>query len=77
MECKVVQLVPVGDPTTGSTLIVGEVLAWHIRDEVFDAERMRIRLDELKALGRMAGDGYTRTRDQFEMIRPNPNYQGR
>jgi flavin reductase (DIM6/NTAB) family NADH-FMN oxidoreductase RutF len=77
MECKVVQLVPVGDPEAGSTLIIGEILAWHIRDEVFDAERMRIRLDELKALGRMAGDGYTRTRDQFEMIRPNPNYQGR
>jgi flavin reductase (DIM6/NTAB) family NADH-FMN oxidoreductase RutF len=77
MECKVVQLVPVGDPTTGSTLIIGEILAWHIRDEFFDADRTRIRLDELRALGRMAGDGYTRTRDQFEMIRPNPNYQGR
>jgi len=77
MECKVVQLVPVGDPVTGSTLIIGEVLAWHIRDDVFDAQRMRIKLDELKAIGRMAGDGYTRTREQFEMVRPNPNYQGR
>jgi flavin reductase (DIM6/NTAB) family NADH-FMN oxidoreductase RutF len=77
MECKLVQLVPVGDPGTGSTLIIGEVLAWHIRDEYFDAARMRIRLDELRAIGRMAGDGYCRTRDQFEMIRPNPNYQGR
>ena len=77
MECKVVQLVPVGDPTTGSTLIIGEVLAWHVRDDVFDGERMRIRMDQLRAVGRMAGDGYCRTRDQFEMIRPNPNYQGR
>jgi flavin reductase (DIM6/NTAB) family NADH-FMN oxidoreductase RutF len=77
MECKLVQLVPVGDPGTGSTLIIGEVLAWHIRDEYFDAARMRIRLDELRAIGRLAGDGYCRTRDQFEMIRPNPNYQGR
>ena len=77
MECKVVQLVPVGDPKAGSTLIIGEVLAWHIRDELFDADRMRIRMDQLRAIGRMAGDGYCRTRDQFEMIRPNPNYQGR
>jgi flavin reductase (DIM6/NTAB) family NADH-FMN oxidoreductase RutF len=77
MECKLVQFVPVGDPTTGSTLIIGEVLAWHIRDDVFDADRMRIKLDRLQAIGRMAGDGYTRTRDQFEMIRPNPAYQGR
>jgi flavin reductase (DIM6/NTAB) family NADH-FMN oxidoreductase RutF len=77
MECKLVQLVPVGDPRTGSTLIIGEVLAWHIRDDVFDADRMRIRQDVLRAIGRMAGDGYCRTRDQFEMIRPNPNYIGR
>ena len=77
MECKVVQLVPVGDPKSGATLIIGEVLAWHIRDDIFDAERMRIKMDELRAVGRMAGDGYTRTREQFEMIRPNPNYQGR
>jgi flavin reductase (DIM6/NTAB) family NADH-FMN oxidoreductase RutF len=77
MECKVVQLVPVGDPSAGATLIIGEVLAWHIRDDIFDAERMRIKMDQLRAIGRMAGDGYTRTREQFEMIRPNPNYQGR
>jgi flavin reductase (DIM6/NTAB) family NADH-FMN oxidoreductase RutF len=77
MECRVEQLVPVGKPKVGATLIIGEILAWHIRDEVFDAERMRIRLDVLRAVGRMAGDGYTRTRDQFEMIRPNPTYQGR
>ena len=77
MECKVVQLVPVGDPKSGSTLIIGEVLAWHIRDDLFDADRMRIRMDQLRAIGRMSGDGYCRTRDQFEMIRPNPNYQGR
>lgn len=77
MECRVVQLVPVGDPKTGATLIIGEILAWHVRDDLFDAERFRIRMDQLKAVGRMAGDGYTRTNEQFEMIRPNPNYQGR
>ena len=77
MECKVVQLVPVGDPTNGATLIIGEILAWHVRDDLFDAERFRIRMDQLKAVGRMAGDGYTRTNEQFDMIRPNPNYQGR
>lgn len=77
MECRLVQLVPVGDPTTGSTLVIGEVLAWHVRDDIFDAGRMRIRQDLLRAIGRMAGDGYCRTRDQFEMIRPNPNYIGR
>ncbi|MCC7368918.1 MAG: flavin reductase family protein [Chloroflexi bacterium] len=77
MECKVVQTVPVGDPVTGAVLIIGEIVAWHVRDDLFDAERFRIRMDQLRAVGRMAGDGYTRTNEQFEMIRPNPNYQGR
>lgn len=77
MECKVVQTVPVGDPVTGAVLIIGEIVAWHVRDDLFDAEKFRIRMDQLRAVGRMAGDGYTRTNEQFEMIRPNPNYQGR
>jgi len=77
IECRVEQLIPIGRGTQGNILILAEVLAYHINDEVFDAERKRIRPDKLKAVGRLAGDGYCRTRDQFELIRPNPNYAGR
>ena len=76
MECRLDRLVEVGGED-GATLVLGEIVAWHIRDELFDAERLRIKIDQLNAIGRMAGDWYTRTRDQFEMVRPNPNYQGR
>jgi flavin reductase (DIM6/NTAB) family NADH-FMN oxidoreductase RutF len=77
MECRLDQLVPVGRGPGAATLVIGEILAWHVRDDLFDAERMRIRVDRLRAIGRLAGDWYARTRDQFEMVRPNPNYQGR
>ena len=77
MECRLDRLVEVGREPDGATLVLGEIVAWHVRDELFDAERMRIRIDELHAVGRLAGDWYTRTRDQFEMVRPNPSYQGR
>ena len=77
MECRLDRLVEVGREPDGATLVLGEIVAWHVRDELFDAERMRIRIDRLNAIGRLAGDWYTRTRDQFEMVRPNPNYQGR
>lgn len=77
LECRVEQLIPIGRGPSASTLIVAEVLAFHIRDELFDAERTRIRLDRLRAVGRLAGDWYCTTNDQFELIRPNPNYQGR
>jgi len=77
IECRVEQLIPIGRGPEGNTLILGEVLAYHIREDVYDAERKRIRLDRLHAVGRLAGDGYCRTNDQFELIRPNPNYRGR
>ena len=77
MECRLDRLVDVGRDEDGATLVLGEIVAWHVRDELFDAERLRIRIDRLNAIGRMAGDWYTRTRDQFEMVRPNPTYQGR
>ncbi len=76
MECRLDRFVEVGEDD-GATLVLGRIVAWHIRDDLFDAERLRIRIDELHAIGRLAGDWYTRTRDQFEMVRPNPNYQGR
>ena len=77
MECRLDQLVDVGRGPGASTLVIGEILAWHVRDDLYDAERARIRIDRLHAIGRLAGDWYTRTRDQFELVRPNPNYQGR
>lgn len=77
MECRLDRLVEVGRAEDGATLVLGEIVAWHIRDELFDAERLRIKIDRLPAIGRLAGDWYTRTRDQFELVRPNPNYQGR
>lgn len=77
MECRLDKLVEVGRGPGASTLVVGEILAWHIRDDLYDPERSRIRIDRLHAIGRLAGDWYTRTNDQFELVRPNPNYQGR
>lgn len=77
MECRLDKLVEVGRGPGASTLVIGEIVAWHVRDDLYDEERVRIRIDRLGAIGRLAGDWYTRTRDQFELVRPNPNYQGR
>lgn len=77
MECRLERLVDLGGPPATTTLIIGEILVWHIREDLFDPDRQRIRIDRLQAIGRLAGDWYTRTRDQFELIRPDPNYRGR
>ncbi|HLK51640.1 MAG TPA: flavin reductase family protein [Bryobacteraceae bacterium] len=68
MECKVVQIVDVSLQPLGGSLILGEVVRFHIDRALFD--NFRIDPDKLCAIGRMGGNGYTRTRDRFEMIRP-------
>lgn len=68
MECRLSQVVPIGAPPAGYGLILGEVVYWHIRDDLY--HNGRIDLQALHAIGRLAGNGYTRTRDQFDMQRP-------
>ena len=68
MECRLVQIVDVGSPAGGASLVIGEVVRFH-----FDAsmvENYRVDPAKLRAIGRMGGNGYVRTRDYFEMIRP-------
>ena len=67
LECRVVQVIPLGDEGA-SRLVVGEVLAIHVEDEVLDGTR--VNNDLLRAIGRMAGAGYIRTDDRFELDRP-------
>jgi flavin reductase (DIM6/NTAB) family NADH-FMN oxidoreductase RutF len=52
-------------------LVIGRVLAMHIRDEaVMDAARCYVDTAKLDLIGRMAGaGGYVRTTDRFEMAR--------
>ncbi len=56
----------------GNRVVIGVVKRLHVRDELFDAEKARIRTDKLFTIGRMASPHwYCRTRDRFEMKRPD------
>jgi flavin reductase (DIM6/NTAB) family NADH-FMN oxidoreductase RutF len=68
MECTLMQIVPLG-PDSG--LVLGRVLAMHVRDDlVIDAARHYIDTSKLKLVARMHGTGwYARTSDLFEMKR--------
>ena len=51
--------------------VIGVIKRLHVREELFDAEKKRIRTEKFHVIGRMASPHwYCRTRDQFEMIRP-------
>lgn len=67
LECRTVQVIRTnpGQPA-GGNIVIGRVERVFVRDDVID-ERLRIDPDALRAIGRMGGPTYTRTRDRFEM----------
>jgi flavin reductase (DIM6/NTAB) family NADH-FMN oxidoreductase RutF len=68
MECRLQQVIHVSTEPLGGSLVLGEVLRFHVSASLLD--NFRIDPDKLQAIGRMAGSTYTRTRDRFDMERP-------
>ncbi|MGA2955125.1 MAG: flavin reductase family protein [Thermodesulfobacteriota bacterium] len=68
MECRLLQILEYGEFPRINNFVIGEVIQVHVKDEFWgDGE---IQSSKLKAIGRMGGDLYCRTRDVFEMKRP-------
>lgn len=68
MECRLVKIVEVSAKPLGGSLVIGEVLRFHVDDALIDD--YKIDPDKLHAIGRMGGPTYTRTTDLFDMVRP-------
>lgn len=68
MECRLIQIVPLGQGSHQHGLVIGEVVYMHIRDDIIDGHR--INHQKLKPTGRLAGNMYCHTADIFEMVRP-------
>lgn len=70
LECKLIQIIELGSSPDRSSIIFGEILLVHIKDEVMTEGK----IDPLKAkiIGRLGdGDLYCRTTDIFRMKRPS------
>ncbi|HEY9713159.1 MAG TPA: flavin reductase family protein [Chroococcales cyanobacterium] len=68
MECKLFQIVRLGDKIGSGSLIIGEVVCFHLDDRVY--KDGQIDPDVLQPIGRMAGALYSTVCDRFEMRRP-------
>jgi len=70
LECQTFRLVPAGR----HTIVLGTVLAMHVRDDcVADAAKRHIDTPKLGLVGRMHGRGwYARTTDRVEIPRMTP-----
>lgn len=69
LECRLIQVVPVGDGPLAANLVIGEVLAIAIDDAILD-DLGRIDPRKLRTIARLGGDYYCRSTDLFEMTRP-------
>jgi len=71
IECRVIQTIDIGKPSPSNSLIIGEVLCIHIRDEFYDNQTGGV--SGLRAIARLGGerDLYCLGQDTFEMERPS------
>ena len=71
MECRLVQVVPIGSGDHAHGLVIGEIVWMHVRDDIIDGHRINHQV--LKPTGRLAGNMYcytSDTSDTYELVRP-------
>jgi flavin reductase (DIM6/NTAB) family NADH-FMN oxidoreductase RutF len=73
-ECKVLQVLPIGEGGGSANLVICEVLLAHISEEILD-ENGQISPQKLDAVARMGGDWYCRANGEalFEIAKPIRN----
>ena len=69
MECKLNQIVTLGDAQEGSDLIIGEVVMYHI-DEAVYFDDSKIDAQALAPVARLAGNDYAALVQSFTINRP-------
>ena len=69
LECKLRQIMSMGDGPIAANLVIGEVVLIHIEERVLDAAG-QVDPRKLHAIGRLGGSDYCRTSDLFQMERP-------
>ena len=68
MECRLNQVVSIGEGSHQHGLVIGEIVLMHVRDDIIEGHR--INHQKLRPTGRLAGNMYCYTGDTYEMIRP-------
>lgn len=67
MECRLYNSMDAGN----STIVLGEVLRFHIQDQFIDAQKLHVDTLAMNLIARMHGAGwYTRSTDLLQMARP-------
>jgi len=69
LECRVLQIIPVGNGAISANLVVGEIVMMHIDDAVLD-RKGQPDPRKIRAIARLGGEFWCRTQDLFQLERP-------
>lgn len=70
-ECRVHQIVPVGEGALAAHVVIGRILRAHVDDAVLDDEG-RADPAKLDLIGRLGGEDYCALGERFTVKRPRP-----
>ncbi len=68
-ECKLSQIILLGDELDGADLIIGEIVTYHIDDSIYEGD-FKINPHTLQAVSRLAGNDYAKLGGLFTIDRP-------
>ena len=73
MECKVVEVKPLGSEGGAGNLVICEVVRMHVDDSILNAEASMIDQRKLHHIARLGGDWYCKVDEQslFHVAKPN------
>lgn len=71
LECKVKQVIPLGEQGGAGNLVICEVVLMHLKEEIFD-ENGKISPHKIDLVARMGGDWYCRSQGEMLFEVPKP-----
>jgi 2-nitrobenzoate nitroreductase len=58
------------------SIVFGEIVGMHFRDDLLDDQAMRVRIDRFAPLGRLGGPNYCRSSDRVRLPVPTFSADG-
>ncbi|GAB4191752.1 MAG: flavin reductase family protein [Thermoflexibacter sp.] len=71
LECKVKQIIPLGEQGGAGNLVICEVILMHLKEDIFD-ENGKISPYKIDLVARMGGDWYSRSQGEMLFEVPKP-----
>ncbi len=69
-ECRVRQIVPVGEGALAAHVVIADILRVHVRNDVLGPDGA-VDPAKLDSIGRLGGEDYATTRERFQLERPD------